>query len=254
MKERVLTPDGSLVDVNPAGLGARFVALILDTTLVMGALALVGGLTRLVFPVGVDYAIMAFLGLFAGMFYAVFAEMRLAGQTVGKRVMGLRVVDAQARQLVLSQSIVRNVARTIDFLPVFYGFGAFVALGDRLSRRLGDLIAGTVVVQERRGVLPPTFEVKPWSETSLTRADVRRRALARLSLEEREFIFAVMDREAGLTATARFDLFEEAARHYRRRLQLPEVEGLSSENFIRIVATALDDRSATKRKAPRQRD
>jgi uncharacterized RDD family membrane protein YckC len=251
MRESVLTPDGSLVDVNPAGLGARFVALILDTALVTGALALIGGLTRLFLPVGVDYAIMAFLGLFAGMFYAVFSEMRLAGQTVGKRLMGLRVVDAQARQLVLSQSIVRNVARTIDFLPVFYGFGALAALGDRLGRRLGDHIAGTVVVQERQGALPLTFEVKPWSETSLTRADVRRRALARLSLDEREFIFAMMDREHALTAAARFDLFEEAARHYRRRLQLPDVEGLSSENFIRIVATALDDRSAVKRKAQR---
>lgn len=251
MRERVLTPDGSLVDVNPAGLGARFVALMLDTALVSGALALIGGLTRLVLPVGVDYAIMAFLGLFAGMFYAVFSEMRLAGQTVGKKIMGLRVVDVQARQLLLSQSIIRNVARTIDFLPVFYGLGGLVALGDRLGRRLGDLIAGTVVVQERRGGPPPAFEVKPWSETSLTRAEVRRRALARLSLEEREFIFEVMDREAGLTAAARFDLFEEAARHYRKRLQLPEVIGLSSENFIRIVATALDDRSAAKRRMPR---
>ncbi len=251
MRERVQTPDGSLVDVNPAGLGARFVALILDTALVTGALGLIGALTRLVLPLGVDYAVMAFLGLFAGMFYAVFSEIRLAGQTVGKRIMGLRVVDAQARQLVLSQSIVRNVARTIDFLPVFYGFGGLVALGDRLGRRLGDLIAGTVVVQERRGAMTPTFDVKPWSETSLTRAEVRRRALARLSLEEREFIFAIMDRERDLTAAARFDLFEEAARHYRRRLQLPEVEGLSSENFIRIVATALDDRSAAKRKAQR---
>lgn len=54
-----------------------------------------------------------------------------------------------------------------------------------------------------------------------------------------------------VTRGARFDLFEEAARHYRRRLQLPDVEGLSSENFIRIVATALDDRSAVKRKAQR---
>lgn len=251
MRERVLTPDGSLVDLNPAGLGARFVALILDTALVTGALALIGGLSRLVLPAGIDFAIMAFLGLFAAMFYAVFCELRLAGQTIGKRLMGLRVVDAQARQLVLSQSIVRNVARTIDFLPVFYGLGGLVALGDRLGRRLGDLIAGTVVVQERSGAAPPAFEVKPWSEMSLTRAEVRRRALARLSLEEREFIFAVMEREGGLTAAARFDLFEEAARHYRRRLHLPEVEGLSAENFIRIVAMALDDRALTKRRGGR---
>jgi uncharacterized RDD family membrane protein YckC len=248
MRERVLTPDGSLVEVNPAGLGARFLALILDTTLVLGALSLIGSLTRMVLPLGVDYAIMALLNLFAGMLYSVFCEMRLSGQTMGKRLLHLRVVDAQARQLTLSQSVVRNVARTVDFLPLFYGFGALVALSDRLGRRLGDLMAGTVVVQERRDVSVPTFEVKPWGETSLTRADVRRRALARLSLEERDFIFTLMDREQGLTATARFDLFEEAARHYRRRLQLPEVEGLSSENLIRIVATALDDRSAGKKR------
>lgn len=248
MSERVLTPDGSLVDINPAGLGARFVALLLDTGLVIGTLTVIAGLTRIVLPFGVDYAIMAFLNLFAGMFYAVACEMRLGGQTIGKRLLGLRVVDMKARELLLSQSIVRNVARTVDFLPVFYGFGGLVALTDRLGRRLGDLMAGTVVVQERRHLPPPSFEVKPWSETSLTRADVRRRALARLSLEEREFLFTMMDREAGLTAAARFDLFEDATRHYRRRLQLPEIEGLSSENLIRIVATAIDDRSAGKKR------
>jgi len=248
MSERVLTPDGSLVDLNPAGLGARFLALMLDTALVLGGISLAGALTRMVLPLGVDYAIMALLNLFAGMGYSVFCEMRLAGQTMGKKLLRLRVVDAQARKLTLSQSVVRNVARTVDFLPVFYGFGGLVALSDRLGRRLGDLVAGTVVVQEKGDMAVPTFEVKPWGETSLTRADVRRRALARLPLEEREFIFTLIEREAGLTAAARFDLFEAAARQYRRRLQLPEVDGLSSENFIRIVATALDDRSAAKKK------
>ena len=251
MRERVLTPDGSLVDVNPAGLGARFIALMLDTTLVMGGVGLLGGLTRLVLPFGIDFAIMAFLDLFASMAYFCYCEMRMAGQTPGKKLLGLRVVDAQARKLVLAQSVVRNVARTLDFLPVFYGFGGMVALTDRMGRRLGDLAAGTVVVQERRGMSAPTFEVKPWSETSLTRADVRRRALARLTLEEREFVFNVMDRQAGISAAARFDLFEETARHYRRRLQLPDVEGLSSENLIRIVAAALDDRSWTARRLAR---
>ncbi len=248
MSERVLTPDGSLVDLNPAGLGARFLALMLDTALVLGGISLAGALTRMVLPLGVDYAIVALLNLFAGMGYSVFCEMRLAGQTMGKKLLRLRVVDAQARKLTLSQSVVRNVARTVDFLPVFYGFGGLVALSDRLGRRLGDLVAGTVVVQEKGDMAVPTFEVKPWGETSLTRADVRRRALARLPLEEREFIFTLIEREAGLTAAARFDLFEAAARQYRRRLQLPEVDGLSSENFIRIVATALDDRSAAKKK------
>lgn len=248
MSERVLTPDGSLVDLNPAGLGARFLAFMLDTALVLGGISLAGALTRMVLPLGVDYAIMALLNLFAGMGYSVFCEMRLAGQTMGKKLLRLRVVDAQARKLTLSQSVVRNVARTVDFLPVFYGFGGLVALSDRLGRRLGDLVAGTVVVQEKGDMAVPTFEVKPWGETSLTRADVRRRALARLPLEEREFIFTLIEREAGLTAAARFDLFEAAARQYRRRLQLPEVDGLSSENFIRIVATALDDRSAAKKK------
>jgi len=248
MSERVLTPDGSLVDLNPAGLGARFLAFMLDTALVLGGISLAGALTRMVLPLGVDYAIVALLNLFAGMGYSVFCEMRLAGQTMGKKLLRLRVVDAQARKLTLSQSVVRNVARTVDFLPVFYGFGGLVALSDRLGRRLGDLVAGTVVVQEKGDMAVPTFEVKPWGETSLTRADVRRRALARLPLEEREFIFTLIEREAGLTAAARFDLFEAAARQYRRRLQLPEVDGLSSENFIRIVATALDDRSAAKKK------
>jgi hypothetical protein len=83
------------------------------------------------------------------------------GRTIGKRVLGLRVGRDGGYPVGFIDSMLRNVMRAADFLPVGYVLGLLVMAGDRRCRRLGDLIAGTMVVVESEIVLPPPLSLTP---------------------------------------------------------------------------------------------
>ena len=80
--------------------------------------------------------------------YGMVTEWFWRGQTLGKRVLRLRVVDEAGLALRPSQIVVRNLLRAVDFLPVAYGFGLTAMLLDGRFRRLGDLAAGTMVIYD----------------------------------------------------------------------------------------------------------
>lgn len=98
--------------------------------------------------------------------YPVFFEAGKRGATPGKRMMGLRVVQATGSPITLGQSVVRNFLRFMDGMPLFfYVFGMTCCLATRRFQRLGDLAAGTVVIYDR---LPPMkFTEHPAGETPL---------------------------------------------------------------------------------------
>jgi uncharacterized RDD family membrane protein YckC len=88
--------------------------------------------------------------------YPVVFEAGRRGATPGKRLMGLRVVQASGSPLTLGQAVVRNFLRFIDGMPLFtYAFGMTSCLATRRFQRLGDLAAGTLVVYSR--VSAPTM-------------------------------------------------------------------------------------------------
>jgi uncharacterized membrane protein SpoIIM required for sporulation/uncharacterized RDD family membrane protein YckC len=98
--------------------------------------------------------------------YDVAFDVLGGGRTPGKRLVGLRVVDGTGHAPDLLTSLLRNLLRLVDILPVGYGVGT-VVLFFTGSRRFGDLVAGTVVISERaRG--PHPFDIVaaaagPWS-------------------------------------------------------------------------------------------
>src|SRR5262249_57728043 len=79
------------------------------------------------------------------------------GQTVGKRMLRLRVVDRQGLRLQPSQIITRNLLRFVDGLPAFYMLGGLTSLLNRQGQRLGDIAANTVVVRTA-GLRPPDLD------------------------------------------------------------------------------------------------
>ena len=79
-------------------------------------------------------------------FYPVVFEVLRDGSTPGKKMLDLRVVHADGTPVGWSSSMLRNLLRAADFLPLFYGIGFLCALLSGNFRRLGDLAAGTLVV------------------------------------------------------------------------------------------------------------
>ncbi len=85
--------------------------------------------------------------------YPVFFEAGKRGATPGKRVMGLRVVQATGSPITLGQAVIRNFLRFVDSMPFFTSIFALAScLATKRFQRLGDLAAGTVVIYER---IPP---------------------------------------------------------------------------------------------------
>jgi uncharacterized RDD family membrane protein YckC len=159
----VSTPERVSFAYDTATLGSRFLAQFLDLLVLSGsALALSVGftaLTALIPPLQTADSWILFAWLvvvFVAMVgYFPVSEAVWSGRTLGKLVMRLRVVDARGGPISVSQAIVRNLVRLVDFLPLYYAVGAVTMFINQRGQRLGDLAAGTVVVRERRAVSLP---------------------------------------------------------------------------------------------------
>jgi uncharacterized RDD family membrane protein YckC len=141
--------------IENAGLPLRFVAVLLDTILVLFPLAIVLGLM-----VGGGYAesgsgfanagvnvggesFWLLLALFVG--YYVFCEAA-TGATLGKRMVGIRVVGEDGEHLTFGAAFLRNILRLVDGW-FFYFIGFIFALLSKRGQRLGDRAAHTIVVR-----------------------------------------------------------------------------------------------------------
>ena len=153
----VETPEGVEIGLRVAGPVPRLFAAAIDLAVRMGV--------YLILLIPLSFLGEAGLGLFFVVmflmewFYPVLFEVRRGGATPGKRRMGLLVLHRDGTPVGWMSSIVRNLLRFADFLPVAYGFGIASMLADRDFRRLGDLAAGTVVVHrepEMAGYRVPT--------------------------------------------------------------------------------------------------
>jgi uncharacterized RDD family membrane protein YckC len=237
----VNTPESVELKLELAGLGSRFLAVAIDTllqalllVLVLGAGALAGW-----FQQGIEAQITrtadttwgaAFLFLLLWLlfycYYTVF-EMVWQGQTPGKRLLGLRVLDRSGRPAGPGALVIRNLVRLIDSLPVpvAYPAGVISFLTTRLGQRLGDLAAGTVVVRERRLRLaqPGTVPGGRFRQPGVLPPDPNIVAAyaGRLRQEELDLLQAFLARRKGLGWGARRVLAQRLALMLARKMQYP---------------------------------
>lgn len=245
----VVTPEHVEIRLDPAGLGSRFIALIVDFALVSGGSVVISQITLSLLPTALGVIVRALVLLVLTWGYHVYFEVLHAGQSPGKRIMGIRVVDGRGLPLSFEQSFVRNVVRVLDALPVGYALGAVFCQLDGLHRRLGDIAADTLVVRESRPFDLERRTSRSRAFNSLRTPRVLRLARHRIGLEEREFLSALCLRAEALQEQARFDLMEEVGRHYRTVLEIDDPH-LSGENLVRGIAGVLfSDRAPARRKS-----
>ncbi|WP_367347273.1 RDD family protein [Stenotrophomonas bentonitica] len=141
----VITPEGVPLHLPAAGPVPRALAWAIDFVIRVGALMLLS------IPLTVlgEFGQGLYLGLmFLLMWAYTIVQEAVWGRTVGKRVLGLRVVAQDGAPIGWMAAITRNLLRTVDMLPFAYALGLLSSLFDRNGRRLGDLVAGTVVVHD----------------------------------------------------------------------------------------------------------
>jgi uncharacterized RDD family membrane protein YckC len=175
---------------------------------------------------------LAVIGAFATQWlYWTLWEVLGHGQTPGKRLLGIRVVSDDGSSATVLQSAVRNLCRMVDFLPVLYGAGLLTMLVSRENRRLGDLLAGTVLVREERIALD-----KYEQPASLN--DGGEASAAPLAAADVELILSFLSRAHELTDEARDKLTASMIARYAAGLSEPERDALmasrqGAEAFLR---------------------
>jgi uncharacterized RDD family membrane protein YckC len=149
--------------------------------------------------------------------YFVGSEMLMSGRSIGKRALGLRVVSHHGLPVGLGDSLLRNLLRGADFLPFGYVLGVLCMVFDTRFRRLGDLVADTLVIHEGKAELkePPRLSPPP-SEAELQWLP----AHVELSVAEREAIELFMRRASDLPPLRSDELADILAEALSRRLRL----------------------------------
>ncbi len=232
------TPEHVPIALEPAGAGSRFLAVLMDALITTTIAGMVFGIARILTSAGVALAIFITVSFAVPLMWHVWFETRGHGRTPGKRALSLRVVDARGLPVSLHQSLARNIMRVVDFAPAFYGVAAAVSLFDPARRRLGDIVANTLVIREAQ---PPAYTGQLSSErrhNSLRTPRVLRLIRHRIPMQEREFLLRLCLRADRLAPTARYDLMEEVARYYRSKLAIEE-EQISGENLVRDLTAVL---------------
>jgi uncharacterized RDD family membrane protein YckC len=143
---RVETPEGITLPLRSAGAIARSHAFAIDMLIRLGIVIIASVVLS---PLdGIGNAVFLVLLFLLEWLYPVVFEMSRRGATPGKRAMGLRVVMDDGMPPTLAASVLRNLLRVVDFLPFAYTAGVLSMLLRRDFKRLGDIVAGTLVVHD----------------------------------------------------------------------------------------------------------
>jgi uncharacterized RDD family membrane protein YckC len=237
---RIETPEGVEFSYDLASPVTRCLAWIVDAAAIGVLTKGSGKLSESLAHLNEDWAaaVSVILYFVISIGYGIALEWRWRGQTLGKRVMGLRVVDAHGLRLQLSQVVLRNLLRPVDMLPLVYLVGGIASFCSRYGQRLGDLAAGTIVARERSPYVPDLEQIAPAKYNSLLaypHLAARLRALA--SPESVTIAVQAMARRDGYDPAARVELFEELAGYFRGLVRFPEAasEGVTDEQYVRSV-------------------
>lgn len=206
----VITPEGVPLQLPAAGPVPRALAWLIDLMVRFGVLALMSQVLAMIGGLGQGL----YLGLMFLMFWAypIVLEVWL-GQTLGKKALGLRVVARDGAPLGWMAAIVRNLLRTVDMLPFGYALGLICCLYDPYGRRLGDLVAGTLVVHlpphtaavpaRIDAVLAPPVPLQPGEQMAVIAFSERAPALSSARQQELGDIAALLSEARGQTGVLR---------------------------------------------------
>ncbi|HSC68281.1 MAG TPA: RDD family protein [Cellvibrio sp.] len=157
-RQTLETPEGALLPLTPAGFGVRTLAQLLDILIRYGIVTVIFIVLSLLGRMGTGLALI--LMFLLEWFYPVFFEVTRQGRTPGKKWMGIRVVNDDGTPITFGPSLLRNLLRFVDFLPMLYLTGIIASLCNRQFKRLGDLAAGSMVIYEAPPVHEPSFEIR----------------------------------------------------------------------------------------------
>jgi len=170
--------------------------------------------------------------------YGIFFEWSWRGQTIGKRLLRLRVVDVEGMRLQFNQIVVRNLLRFVDALPVFYFTGGLTCWLNSKCQRLGDIAANTVVIRAPKISEPDLEQLLAGKFNSLRQfPHLAARLRQNVAPAEADIALQSLVRRDEFDPVARVELFSGLAEHFRAKVEFPAeaTDGVADEQFLRNV-------------------
>jgi uncharacterized RDD family membrane protein YckC len=234
----IATPEGVLFRLPLAGPAPRLYAMLLDIVIVLGTVNGMGLIVYWIFAKAPGFGFMVItLAEFAiGFAYGALLEGFWNGQTIGKRLFDLRVIDQAGLPLRIEQAWVRNLMRVFDALPLAYLMGGISVLSSPLLQRFGDRVAGTLVVRQTPLAVPEEEsstrqKYNSFMEYPALAVHLRRTATPELA----SLIQDALRRRNQLAPYARREIYRELAAYLQCEISpFPDelVERLSDEQYL----------------------
>ena len=246
----IQTPEGITFALRLAGPMTRFLAWFIDLAIIAVLMNIVGITVLLLNIISPDvanaFAILMYFILSIG--YSIAFEWLWNGQTMGKRILRLRVMDVQGLHLRFNQIVIRNLLRFVDSLPATYLIGGTACFLSGKSQRLGDMAANTIVVWNPK--IPEPDLTQSLSDKYNSFRDYPH-LIARLRQDishiEAEIALQAILRRDELSPLGRVELFGDIAAHLKTRTAFPQqaFDGLSDEQYTRNIVDVLYNTNST---------
>jgi uncharacterized RDD family membrane protein YckC len=243
----VVTPEAVRLQFSEANVGSRGIALLIDWFVIFVILmtfntavgfllaAASGGIPSWVAIT--TLIIVNFLVLFG---YPVAFETLQRGRTPGKSAMGLRVVTVEGAPVAFRHAAIRAALALVDFV-ITVGLGAVLStLLSKRHQRLGDMVAGTVVLRERTGEDAPwasQFRIPQGAEAYAVTIDP-----SGLAAGDYELARSFLLRAQGLAPQPRAEIAERLAVGFARKLHHQRPATVSAELFLSCLAARYQER------------
>src|ERR1035437_204024 len=256
------TPELVAIEMPLAGIGSRFIALLVDY-LIWGAAFIVLGLLAAFLLPGIEAfskisaqwatAIFIFIVFLFNWGYFTLFEAFWNGRTPGKRVARIRVIQRSGQAIGLFESMARNLIRYVDQIPFFYAVGVITMFATRQHQRLGDLAAGTLVVRDRQVETPLWGESGTRTFTAQTFNSSRQvpephmaytlpaTGIAKLSPADLTVLEGFFSRRLDMSLPTRQTLAQRISSAIQAKSGLEPPAGASVETFLEITARQLRD-------------
>ena len=235
-RDALITGDAVLLDLRTASFATRIVSAVIDGVLQLALL--IGGILsvawfadRAALDDGLLAAGILLASVLAYVGYPVLSELLLRGRSVGRLVMGTRVVRDDGGPVHVRQSVLRAVMAMFEIWSTTGAVALICSVIDRRSRRIGDLLAGTMVIQERMRTRPPQrievpLSLRDWALA----ADV-----GRLPLPLLQDIRAFLPRAGQINAESRHQLSRDLLRRTLPHVAPAPPPGTPPEEFLAAV-------------------